>query len=578
VIVSSSEDEQATDEKRVFPFEMCRRKSMKKLTTLAFVATLLVAGSAFAERHVNAAPNATFTFGVGGAAAGPSTTNNDDSCDIGVTPAATLLLPYFEVETATRSVDTFFTIVNTGYLPQIAHVVVWTDWSYPVLDFNVFLTGYDVQPLSMYDIIVNGIIAPIPNSTSLGGTSSSGTATAGGVVLSPVGPFSGANNSNPNIATLTGCAALPGKIPDFIRTNVLSLLVTGAATNICTLAGSAASTHPTATTAIGYVTVDVANNCTQDMTDSATYQATEILFDNVLTGDYEILNKAAGSNYAGGNPLVHIRAIPEGGPAGVALAGQQTNLPYTFYSRYINGQTVGITTYTGGLVNYDRRQPLPSTFAARWIQGGANAFNTSYRIWREGVTAASTTCLGGGNGADLNSALPVTAIVRFDEHENPAISTPPGVSGPVPTPAASLFPESSTTSTTSANFPQFASGSPAGDAGGWMYLDLNSKTVCANCIANLALHPTWPNAGARASQNWVIVSMNGGTGGASSNGLFGVDFDATWLGNGCTPPAATPTTTVNPGIGPAGGILVCPQGDPGCTPGVGKYTGTNTTP
>src|ERR1700744_1264542 len=117
---------QATDESRVVPFEMCRRKSMKKLTTLAMVAPLLVAGSAFAARNgVTASPNATFTFGVGGAAAGPSTTNNDDSCDIGVTPAATLLLPYFEVETATRATDTFFTIVNTGYLPQIAHVVVW---------------------------------------------------------------------------------------------------------------------------------------------------------------------------------------------------------------------------------------------------------------------------------------------------------------------------------------------------------------------------------------------------------------------------------------------------------------------
>jgi hypothetical protein len=72
--------------------------------------------------------------------------------------------------------------------------------------------------------------------------------------------------------------------------------------------------------------------------------------------------------------------------------------------------------------------------------------------------------------------------------------------------------------------------------------------------------------------------MNGGTGGASSNGLFGVDFDATWLGNGCNPPIAAPLNQVNPGIGPAGGILVCPQGDPGCTPGVGKYTGTNATP
>jgi hypothetical protein len=546
---------------------------MKKLTTLAFVATLLVAGSAFADRHVNAAPNATFTFGVGGAAAGPSTTNNDDSCDIGVTPAATLLLPYFEVETATRATDTFFTIVNTGYLPQIAHVVVWTDWSYPVLDFNVFLTGFDVQPLSMYDIIQNGIIAPIPNSTTLGGTSSSATATAGGVVLSPVGAFSAANNANPNI-TIGTCGTLAGAIPGFVRDQVRNLLVTGASPGVCTLAGSPASSHPTATTAVGYVTVDVAAVCSQNMPDSPLYVRQEILFDNVLTGDYEILNKAAGSNYAGGNPLVHIRAIPEGGKANQPLVGAQTNLPFTFYQRY---ETANIP------INYDRRQPLPATFAARYIQGGPNAFNTSYRIWREGVTGPSTTCNGSGNSADLNSALPVTAIVRFDEHENPAIAQNLNVSTPLPTQPGATFPETSTTSTTDSRFPQFTNGSPAGDTGGWMYMNLNSGTVCTLCVADTTLHPTWPlinGVAVRPSQNWVIVSMNGGTGAGAANGLFGVDFDATWLGNGCNPPIGAPTNNVNPGIGPAGGILVCPQGAPAtsCVPGVPPYVGTNTTP
>jgi len=76
-----------------------------------------------------------------------STTNNDDSCDIGTYPAATLLLPYFEVDTAQRGVDTFFTVTNVSSLPQIAHVTIWTDWSFPVLDFSLFLTGYDVQSI-----------------------------------------------------------------------------------------------------------------------------------------------------------------------------------------------------------------------------------------------------------------------------------------------------------------------------------------------------------------------------------------------------------------------------------------------
>jgi len=546
---------------------------MKKLITLAFMATL-VAGSAFAQRHFTPQADATFQFGVGGAAAGPSTTNNDDSCDIGTAPAATLLLPYFEVETSTRAVDTFFTIVNTGYLAQIAHVVVWTDWSYPVLDFNVFLTGFDVQPISMYDIIVNGIIAPNPGSTTNGGTSSTATATSGGVVLSPVGAFSATNATNPNI-TIATCGTLPGKIPEFVRANVQALLVTGAAAGVCTLAGSPASSHPTATSAVGYVTIDVAAVCSQNMPDAPAYVRSEILFDNVLTGDYEILNKAAGSNFAGGNPLVHIRAIPEGGHANSRLTGQQTNLPYTFYQRY---EDATFTVPDPTLVNYDRRQPLPAVFAARWIQGGANAFNTSYRIWREGVTGPFTTCNGSGNSADLNSALGVTSLVRFDEHENPAIASTIPVSTPLPQLPGAVFPETSTTSTAGSNYPQFTSGSPAGDVGGWMYMNLNSGTVCTLCAANTTLHPNWPNAGVRANQNWVIVSMSGGTGGGSSNGLFGVDFDATWLGNGCNPPIAAPIVGVNPGIGPSGGILVCPAGSTTCTPGVGLYTGTNATP
>jgi hypothetical protein len=34
----------------------------------------------------------------GTSATPPATTNNDDSCDISLQPAATLLLPYFEVD------------------------------------------------------------------------------------------------------------------------------------------------------------------------------------------------------------------------------------------------------------------------------------------------------------------------------------------------------------------------------------------------------------------------------------------------------------------------------------------------
>ena len=158
------------------------------------------------------------------------------------------------------------------------------------------------------------------------------------------------------------------------------------------------------------MTVDVAATCTTSLPGPG-YFSTFINFDNVLIGDYQDINpNATTGNYAGGNPMVHLRAVPEGGPPG-ALGGTPvaTNLPFTFYDRYT----------TGFLRTIDRRQPLPSVFAARWIQGGPTAFNTSYRIWREGVTGPSVNVLGGVTptscaGVAANSALNITEIVRFD--------------------------------------------------------------------------------------------------------------------------------------------------------------------
>ena len=54
--------------------------------------------------------------------------DNDSTCDIKVGPAATLLLPYFEVDLApTGEQTTLFTITNVSRYSQIAHVTLWTD-------------------------------------------------------------------------------------------------------------------------------------------------------------------------------------------------------------------------------------------------------------------------------------------------------------------------------------------------------------------------------------------------------------------------------------------------------------------
>src|SRR5215208_6832586 len=76
---------------------------------------------------------------------------------IDAVPAATLLLPYFEVDVAhPNGMDTLFSINNAAADAVLAHVTIWTDQSVPAMAFDVYLTGYDVQTLSLRDLFVNG--------------------------------------------------------------------------------------------------------------------------------------------------------------------------------------------------------------------------------------------------------------------------------------------------------------------------------------------------------------------------------------------------------------------------------------
>src|SRR3984893_14830510 len=78
-------------------------------------------------------------------------------CTIDAVPAATLLLPYSEVDLNNpNGLTTLFSVNNASAVEVLVHVVIWSDLSVPVLDFNIYLTGYDVQSVNLRDIIING--------------------------------------------------------------------------------------------------------------------------------------------------------------------------------------------------------------------------------------------------------------------------------------------------------------------------------------------------------------------------------------------------------------------------------------
>src|ERR1044071_1891761 len=156
-------------------------------------------------------------------AANPPTTSNDDSCDIAVQPAATLLLPYFEVDfrsPQTTAVTTLFTVTNVSNQPQIAHVTLWTDWGYPALTFSIFLTGYDVQGINLYDVFARAILAPGRSGTPI-------TTTV------PANPTSGSqpasNTSNPHfLSNVTAvCTNLPGVFVPSLRADLQQIFTPG---------------------------------------------------------------------------------------------------------------------------------------------------------------------------------------------------------------------------------------------------------------------------------------------------------------------------------------------------------------
>lgn len=423
----------------------------------------------------------------------PTSINNDDSCDIGQFPAATLLVPYFEVDiTSARWADTLLSVVNTGRHPQIVNATVWTDWGYPVLTFDVWLGGYDVYSLSIYDLLAGGRL-PVRRSRPAQGARSIET--------------------NPGFAEDADlrCSELAESIEPELLEDVQSALTTGVTGGVPRRVGNPHD-YPR-----GYITLDVVSTCSDTLPDDARYFS-EILYDNVLTGDVILTRREElGDPYAA-YPMVHIRAIPEGGPAGQAAP---SSLPFTFYDLYTPDSARKL----------DRRQPLPSLFASRYLSG-PQLISTDFLVWREPRT--------GRRPADYtrNANMTFTEIVRFDERENTMLYYPScqilctGIPDPT-------LPVSSRVSVDDPSVipPDFSGTS---DLGGWLYMNLSNG---GSAEYSRSRQEGSPRAG--VSQNWVQPIL--------SAAPHQMPLPVTQLGNGCSPApgVTTPNETGEPVIGPA---------------------------
>jgi len=395
-------------------------------------------------------------------------------------PAATLLLPYFELDLDNpNGITTLFSINNASATAQLAHVTVWSTWSIPVLDFDVYLTGYDVQTFNIRDILVDGILPQ----------TGSGTTTAANDPGSPLGAYSFPDVIFPNCNTGTVPPQPPVySIPAISTTfrSHLQALLTGKQSPVD---NTCAGTNYGDNIARGYITVDDVNSCSLLFPSSTGYFISGGLGiadnDNVLWGDYFYVNP--GENFAQGETLVHLEAD-----------ATVFNTPgeYTFYGRYVAGTAA------------DNREPTATTFASRYITGGGFTGGTSLIVWRDSKFPPGASCTTGPNYGELFEQQ----IVVFDEFENPLTVVTGGPSGePTPGSQCTFCDETQRVDvggdgiTTNADF-------------GWIYLNLNHATTL-----DAALGPGYINI----AQAWVTAIMD-------AEGRFSVGFDAIQLDNANT--------------------------------------------
>jgi hypothetical protein len=387
-------------------------------------------------------------------------------------PAATLLLPWFEVE-LDGGRTTLLAINNASDDVVLAHVTMWTEWWVPILGFDVYLTGYDVQTINLADIIRLG---DLPN-------------TGPSNALSAIGDFS----ISPHTTFGASCSAAFGSAPNYavLSGPLLQVVQQSFSGQPRSSDGLCTSLPGDTNLARGYLTADVVRSCADQHPTAAGYfvdggdgTATN---ENVLWGDYFLVD--APNNFAQGFALLHIEA--DGFSLGVDDGSCDTvdRHPTTFYCTLRNP-----TTEPGE----DNREGLSSVYLTRYLAGGAFTGGTDLLVWRDkNGTGAGTprSC------ATTPTPLEQDQLIVFDEQENPLVEEGPVIE---PLPQDNPFPWGTNRAAVGQDL---TIDSPFG----WLFLNLNTGSALRQAAVT-AVH----SASGRFSVGLEAIAVNNLTLGADN--------------------------------------------------------------
>jgi hypothetical protein len=317
-------------------------------------------------------------------------------------PAATLLLPYFEVDLDNaQGANTIFSVNNASATAVMAHVTIWSDMGVPVLNFDIYLTGFDAQRVNLRSVLLGTV--PV--------TASDGQDPADSI--SPQGPIS----QDINFASCNGNLPNPPLSASVVAHARAAL--TGKPSPV--LGGlCAARDHGTPSIARGYVTVDTVTQCNSLFPSDPGYFVGVASFQNILWGEYMMVDQS--KEFAFADSLVHILADFGNSDPDLSIGR------YTFYGRFVSWTAT------------DDREPLSTKFQARFIaakdfKSVAKARRRPYLppgteliVWRDpkAPTANAFNCASKPTWFPLNQSQ----ILFFNEQE--AAEQPPFSAVPFP--------------------------------------------------------------------------------------------------------------------------------------------------
>ena len=350
-------------------------------------------------------------------------------------PAATLLLPYFEVDANDpNGINTIFTVNNASATAILTRVTLWTDFGLPTHGFNLYLTGYDSQEVNLRTVFSG----QLPRTASVGQDPQD--------TVSNKGPVS----QDINYASCN--SVLPYAPLDAATVTYLRNAHSGKATSNAVSGANRCFAQDLGDGHLrGYVTIDTVNQCSADPLVSPAspgYFGFGIATDqNVLWGDFKLVQPRG---IESGERMVPIEA--DAFHPGTSIPGE-----YTFYARFVAATAA------------DHREALGSVWGSNYVTD-----QSDFIVWREnGQTALQFRACGQDPTwyplrTDVTSGVQVDGVsIIFDAQEHAMFTDQ--FPGPIPLPGSEPIAFPAVTNRTRVG----SEALPVPFKSGWMLMNLN---------------------------------------------------------------------------------------------------------